>query len=260
MLPAWLLALIVLIVCSAIGVYYLNPDLYWFVPEGFDVRSDAAACESERTLCINAGFGNSKCTTAYNTCTAAAAAKNPLVSKTTPAPSSPNQIGSSAAATQAFVKMYKDGSYAGDLGTGDKTNANVYNTVQAAALAGIDPKDTVSYKKFLDSIASRRSVEYDKPTDYDLSLAQGDDTGYSGAAVGAKYSPNQVILKPHMTPAELKAAIAASVLSDKGTKAQKIKEDSIQVPTLRDMIRNDVKKAVREEIDEINNEYEIKYE
>jgi len=258
-MPAWLLALIVLIVSSAIGVYYLNPQHYWFVPEGFDVRSDAAACETERTLCINAGFTNSRCTATYNTCTSAAAAKNPLVSKTTPSLSSPTQL-TSAEAAEAYAKTYKDGSYAGDLATGDKTMANIYTMKRDAALTGTNINQSDSYKKFLASIASRSSVEYPKPTSNQLSLAQGDDTGYSGRAIGGTYKPNQVVLKPHMTPAELKAALTASVPSDNGTQAQKIKEDTIQVPSIRDMIRRDVKQAVKEELDAINNEYEVRYE
>jgi hypothetical protein len=229
------------------------------VPEGFDVRSDAAACERQRTVCIEAGGTNATCTATYNRCTAAAAAKNPLVSKTTPSSSSPTQL-TSAEAAEAYAKSYRDGSYAGDLTTGDRTLANIYTMKRDAALTGTNINQSDSYKKFLASIASRSSVEYNKPTADQLSLAQGDDTGYSGRALGGSYKPNQIVLKPHMTPAQLKAAISASVASDNGTQAQKIKEDTIQVPSIRDMIRRDVKQAVKEEIDAINNEYEVQYD
>ena len=259
--PAWLLALVTLIVCSAIGVYYLNPELYkGLVPEGYTVRTDQAKCEASRTACIEAGGGNATCTTIYNDCTMKAALANPNVSTTANAPGSTTQTATSASAAQNYAANYRDGSYTGDLGSGDKTLLDEYKVKQSAALTGIRAASSDAYKKLLASLSERTTNGggADKPTDAQLSLAQGDDTGYSGAA--ADYKPHQQIIRPHMTPAEVNAAIQARVSADRGTQAQTIQEESVLTPSVRDMIRNDVKKAIKDEIRDINNEYEIQYE
>ena len=260
----WLLALIVLVLSSAIGVYYLNPALYSFVPEGFfSVRTDAQECERIRTACIEDGSDNATCTSIYNDCTKDAALANKNVSTTANKPSDPTQAATSASSAQTYATNYKDGSYTGDLGTGDKTLSNEFEAKQKAALTGLTVESSDAYKKLLASLSERTTLYArdgpDKPTDSQLSLAQGDDTGYSGSAA-ADYKPHQEIIRAHMTPTELKAAIQANVTYDKGTQAQAIQDASILTPSVRDMIRNDVKKAIRDEMNEINNEYEIKYE
>jgi hypothetical protein len=63
-----------------------------------------------------------------------------------------------------------------------------------------------------------------------------------------------------MTPTEIKQAILAKVAADRGTQAQAIQESAVLTPSLRDMIRSDVKKAIKDEIRNINNEYEIEYD
>ena len=262
MIQPWLLALITLIVCSAIGVYYLNPALYTFVPEGFfSVRTDQKKCEASRTACIEAGGDNKTCTTIYNDCTMKAALANPTVSTTANAPGDPTQTATSASAAELYAANYKDGTYTGDLGSGDKTLANEYNIKKAKALTGITVESSDAYKKLLASLSERTITGggANKPTDAQLSLAQGDDTGYSGSAA-ADYKPHQEIIRPHMTPTQIKAAILAKVAADKGTQAQEIQESAILTPSLRDMIRSDVKKAIKDEIRDINNEYEIQYE
>lgn len=260
--PAWLLALITLVVCAAIGVYYLNPELYSFVPEGFfSVKTDQEKCERDRTACIEAGGDNKTCTTIYNDCTMKAALSNPNVSITANAPGNPTQTATSASAAGLYAASYKDGTYTGDLGTGDKTLQNEYNAKLSKALTGLPVESSDAYKKLLASLSERTTTGGGsvKPTAQQLSLAQGDDTGYSGQAA-ANYKPHQEIIRPHMTPTELKAAILAKVAADRGTQAQTIQESSVLTPSVRDMIRNDVKKAIRDEIRDINNEYEIQYE
>lgn len=185
--PAWLLALITLIVCSAIGVYYLNPALYTSVPDGFVSKEQNASPDSHA----------------------------------------------------------------------DSEEDNAVSE----GLTGTVVPESDSYKKLLASLNERTlsGGGADKPTAAQLSLAQGDDTGYSGTGV-ADYKPHQEIIKPHMTPTQLKAAIQAKVAADRGTQAQTIQEESVLTPSVRDMIRNDVKKAIKDEIRDINNEYEIQYD
>jgi hypothetical protein len=257
-MPPWLLALIVLVVCSAIGVYYLNPKL---LSEGFfSVRTDAAACERDRTSCIEDGSDNATCTSIYNDCTKDAALANKNVSTTKNAPGDPTQTATSSSAAQIYAKT-KDAT--GDLGTGDKTLQNEYNSRRDSTLTGTTVKSSDAYKKLLTSLSERATLYArdgaDKPSDLQLSLAQGDDTGYSGVE-SANYKPHQEIIKAHMTPTELKAAIQAKVTADKGTQAQAIQDASIMTASVRDMIRTDVKKATRDAMNEINNEYEIKYD
>lgn len=260
--PSWLLALTTLVICSAVGVYYLNPALYSFVPEGFfSVRTDQAKCETSRTACIEAGGDNKTCTTIYNDCTMKAALANTKISTTANAPGDPTQTATSASAAELYAANYKDGTYTGDLGSGDKTLENAYTVKKNTALTGIKLPESDAYKKLLASLSERTftgggSV---KPTTMQLSLAQGDDTGYSGT-VSAEYKPNQQIIRPHMTPQQIRSAITAKVAADKGTQAQTIQESAVLTPSLRDMIRNDVKKAIKDEIRDINNEYEIQYE
>lgn len=257
-MPPWLLALITLIVSSAIGVYYLNPKLYTSVPEGFfTVKTDQAKCEASRTSCIEVGGDNATCTTIYNDCTMKAALANPNVSLATNAPGDPTQTGTSASAAQTYATNYKDGSY---TGSGDKTLSNEYVAKQRAALSGMASQSSDSYKKLLASLSERTTTGggADKPTELQLSLAQGNNTGYPGLTA-AEYKAHQEIIKPHMTPTEVKTAIQANVAADKGTQAQTIQEGATLTPSVRDMIRNDVKKAIKDEIRLINNEYEIQY-
>jgi len=191
-----------------------------------------------------------------------AALANPNVSGVANSPSDPSQTATSSSSAQAYASSYNDGSYTGDLRSGDKTLANEYAAKQKAALSGMSVESSDAYKKLLASLKERGITtgrDADKPTNLQLSLAQGDDTGYSGAAA-APYKPHQEIIRPHMTPTELKAAILAKVAADRGTQAQTIQEDSILTPSVRDMIRSDVKKAIKDEINDINNEYEISYE
>lgn len=274
MIPAWLLALITLVICSAIGVYYLNPELYTgLVPEGFFVDNHSyirkqaqRKCETDRNTCIEGGTDNATCSKIYTDCTAKAASENKGVSTVSNAPSDPTQIGSSASASRTYATNYKgrDPSYIGDLATNDKTWDNIYDSKKTAALVGTPAKDSEEYKKFLKSVKERAAI-YDKdgkhrPTDMQLSLAQGDNTGSLGVAVGADYKPNQEIIKAHMTPTQIKTLIAAKAKADLNTQAQAIQDSAVITPSIREMIRNDIKNAIREEIDAINNEYEIQYE
>ena len=72
----------------------------------------------------------------------------------------------------------------------------------------------------------------------------------------SEYSSGVQKIKPHQTP-NTPSTITASLRSDEGTVADAGKGDEL---SLRSQIRRDVKQAIRDEFDEIDNEYEIIYE
>jgi len=83
----------------------------------------------------------------------------------------------------------------------------------------------------------------------------------SGAQIGqdimAGYKALQNRIKPHQTPQNIPKPLSASLASDMGTAADEGQEIGL---TLRSQIRNDINQAVQEEVDDIDNEYLIKYE
>jgi hypothetical protein len=73
------------------------------------------------------------------------------------------------------------------------------------------------------------------------------------------YTSRPQPIKPHETPKGEESIITAKVRSDEGTDAE-YGADTGKMESLRSMIRRDIKQAIREELDAINNEYEIVYE
>jgi hypothetical protein len=278
-LPPWALAIIVLLVSCVVGTYYVKGDIFkGLVPEGFFAGGSLASytrrqaqlkCETDRAACVDNKTPNVICTDIYNRCTAAAAAANTDVSKVTNAPSDPGQAASSAAAAQTYAKGYGDKTFTGDKGTGNTMLLDEYQARRDLANAQApywkqSAAQTDAYKKLLASLATREVTEGGrgkKPTDAQLSLAQGDETGYSGAAqTTGNYVPSQQVIPPHVTPEQLKALITAKLASDRNTQAQTIQEDSMLTPSIRSQIRDDVRQAIRDEIADLNNEYEIQYD
>jgi hypothetical protein len=254
-------------------------------------------CDTDFYTCTGAGTDIGSCTTIYNKCTAAAAAAASASATTgtvSSAPSDTNQLGSAVAAIAAA----KAGGKAGSLVSGDKTTSAEYQAELKAALSGspivrtdaykaflaahpmladrakyqveqaansksVSPANTDTYKAFLASLASRSVTDSSggaPPTNNQLALAQGEGDGVGSTDTKGTYTPNQDIIAAHVTPAQLKALITAKLASDAGTQAEKINEDSILTPSVRAQIRNDVRKVIRDEIDAINNEYEIQYD
>jgi hypothetical protein len=262
-----------------VGTYYVKGDTFkGLVPEGFFASGSLASytrrqaqlkCETDRAACVDNKTPNVVCTDIYNRCTAAAAEANTDVSKTTPAPSDAAQAASSAAAAQTYAANYGDKTFTGDKGTGNTTLLDEYEARRDLANAQApywkqSAAQTEAYKKLLASLATREVTEEGrgkKPTDAQLSLAQGDETGYSGAAqTTGNYVPSQQVIPPHVTPEQLKALITAKLASDRNTQAQTIQEDSMLTSSVRSQIRDDVKQAIRDEIADLNNEYEIQYD
>lgn len=88
----------------------------------------------------------------------------------------------------------------------------------------------------------------------DASMAQGDQSYFDPMAV---YKGIQNRIRPHDTPLTQPTPLRASLASDVGTGADDGQEIGL---TLRSQIRSDINQAVEEEIDDIDNEYLIKYE
>lgn len=267
-MPPWLLALIVLLLSCAVGAYYAGGK--WakgLVPEGFSAGSiqafkrkqAQAQCDTDFNTCINAGTDIGSCTTIYTKCVAAASAAD---TDTSTAPSAPSNVNQGSSSAVAAIAAAKAAGSAGDLASGDTTTSAEYQAELKSALSGAPVTQTDAYKALLASLASRTVTDGSggaKPTADQLALAQGDGGSGSGQTTGT-YTPNQDVIAAHVTPDQLKALITAKLASDAGTQAQKIQEDSILTPSVRSQIRNDVKKTIRDEIDAVNNEYEIQYD
>ncbi len=262
--------------------------------QSYTRRQAQAKCDRDFYTCTGAGTDVKSCTTIYNTCTAAATAANTDISTVAPAASNTNQTSSSAPAAIAAARAAGN---AGNLASGNTTTSAQYQAEQAAILAGIpitqttayrafllahpmladraryqiaqaatpnsiSPTNTDAYKAFLDSLATRTVTDGSggaPPTAAQLLAAQGD--GGSGTAeTTGNYVPNQTVIPPHITPAYLQSLITARLASDAGTQAQVIQQESVLTPSVRSQIRDDIKKAIREEIAAVNNEYEIQYD
>lgn len=101
------------------------------------------------------------------------------------------------------------------------------------------------------------------------SVIQQLDKGMNIPVIGAggqdhpptpSYTPSQQVLPPHKTPMTQPQALTATSTTDGFTGVANIQADAILTPSVRQMIRDDVKKAVKDELTTIQNEYEIVYE
>jgi len=155
------------------------------------------------------------------------------------------------------------------------------STTPLAYSSPSDIPDTDSkFKNLLNAIKQRTGSSSIFPTDSSLSLASGgqdasggdhikgkgqDASGGKGQgqgqdASGSTYTPNQDVILPHQYPLTPQSTLTANVPTDAGTQAQDILNGSILSPSMRQMIRTDVKNAVREEANNLQNQYEITYE
>lgn len=249
-MQAWLLALLVLIGVCAIGAYYVHntPSGIYDSAEGFDSsgnvtvalrRTAQLACEKDFTSCLEKGIPNKTCTTAYNVCNTDAQALSTAVS-TTSAPGSATL--SSAPGALAYAKAK------GMTGAGDAVEWAKSGDMlkwQYGTSENIDPK----MKELRDKIENGY-----KPGEADFNAAQN----LGNTDTLSEYSSRPQKIKPHETPAVNPRVITATLKSDQGTDADLGHHTGMA--SLRSQIRRDVRDAVREEMEEINNEYEIRYE
>ena len=247
-MKAWLLALIVLVLSCAVGAYYVGGS--WTGLEGFasSPKKDAQRkCETEFQMCIDVKYGdNAACTKTYNACNAAAQKLDTTVSTVPNAPSSGTQF--SAAGAVAYTKA-RDASM---MGKGDATEWAKSGDMLQTQTHGSPNPDT----KFLAELRDKMIKGY-VPTKQEISAAQGkgyfdwlEDESDDLKDNLAKYFSSKKTIKPHETPVSKPPPVTAKTDSN----------DEDEEDSLRDQIRRDVQKAVKEEIDEIDNEYEIVYD
>jgi hypothetical protein len=281
----WLLALIVLVGVCAIGAYYVhNTESYIYDAEGFDASGNLASflknqalakCDKEYSFCMETGkSNNTTCTALYNVCNTAAVALDTNISKVNNAAGSSTNT-SSAAGALAYAKGL------GMTGAGDAVDFAKSGDLLKWQYGGTkpfdtDPTTTESTDTNIDDIFDdttpldpkmlelKKKIEKGyKPDSIDFKSAQGlgiiteseNDVISLYSRLSDYYARPQKI-KPHETPKEQKI-ITAKVRSDEGTDADNGADTGL---SLRSMIRRDIKQAVREELDSINNEYEIVYE
>lgn len=247
------LAFVLLVVVAAIGAYIIYspksglPEGYT-EQEGFDEASRAAAlqCEKSYNECLKAGSSIETCTKQSSVCLSAIT--NPSVSQVTKAPSTGAGTSSSAAAT-------------GTAGQTTPTPSADYSAMASAALTGVPATLSSEWNNFLKQVQTNLSSSAVKPTDKQLDLVQGAGVAPVLTATPS-YTPSQTVIKPHEQVPKMLPTMTALAATDKNTQAQQIALDSVYTPSIRQMIRDDVKDVVREEVEanQIHNPYAINYE
>lgn len=276
-MQAWLFALLVLIGVCAIGAYYVNNTCSGIF-EGFDSSGNLtvalkkiaqANCNKDYAACLEKGNSNSSCTATYNVCNTAAQALSTSVSTVNNAPGSTTTL-SSAAGALAYAKSK------GMTGAGDALdvarsgkllnlqygNASLYDNDPTTTETSVGSDETPLDPK-MKELKEKIQKGY-KPNAADFKAAQGlgvinegdDDLISLYSRLSDYYSRPQKI-KPHETPVVKPTVITATLKSDQGTGAD---DGADELLSLRSQIRRDVKDAVREEMEEIDNEYEIRYD
>jgi hypothetical protein len=193
---------------------------------------------------LDEGGQTVSCTSAYNTCIANIT--NPSVSAT------PNAGTTGKSASSAVT--------ARGTPTTPATDAD-YQALASQALTGQTATLTPELKTFMEQVKGKMSIEYPAPNASQLGAAQGQDATGSLIVPGgllndpATYKAFQQIIKPHETPTPLTPGLTAN---QKG--AEQVQANAILTPSMRQMIREDVRKAVGEELDSLQNEYEITYD
>jgi hypothetical protein len=249
-MKAWLLALIVLVLSSFVGAYYVGGS--WTGLEGFasSPKKDAQRkCETEFQKCVDSGGDRSACTKTYNTCNEDAQKLDTTVSTVPNAPSSGTQF--SAAGAVAYAKA-KDASM---MGKGDATEWAKSGDMLRTQTYGSSNPDTTFLAELRDKmvkgyVPNKEEVAKAQGTGYfDWLEKEGDDLKNNLAS----YFASKKTIKPHETPVSKPPPVTAKTNS-------KSDDDDDESDSLREQIRRDVQRAVKEEVDEIDNEYEIVYD
>ena len=102
------------------------------------------------------------------------------------------------------------------------------------------------------------------PTDQQLSLAQGqEEEGQVQAQAqgqGSPYKPAPQIIRPDGFPRTAQPQLTAIAASDAGTQAEQIRASSPPTASLREMIRDDIKNTIKDELNNVDHPYSINYE
>lgn len=243
-MPEWLVALVILVAVCAIGVYYVN-GFHGLVPEGFfDRRADQQKCDSDYQACLKTAT-NATCTAAYNTCNASAFS-SPSPSAKVPEAS---QSGSSAVAALANASAEMRGNSATHAKLSQESMGVTSSSASPPAPLSLDPKA----QSVLGSINKI-------PTDQQLSLAQGQEEESQAQEPGSPYNPGPQIIRPDGFPRTPQPQLTAIAASDAGTQAEQIRTSSPPTASLREMIRDDIKNTIKDELNNVDHPYSINYE
>jgi len=140
------------------------------------------------------------------------------------------------------------------------SRTNVCDTVKAICLSnGNNPIECsanyIKCNKIIGSLTDSSGQSFWEPPNDFGPLYLNKLAGHS-----SEYTPSETRLWPHETPVAPSPSLTPIVPSDAGTQAQSIWDSTTGItPSLRQNIRDDVKKAVNSSIKELQNEYEVKY-
>jgi hypothetical protein len=97
------------------------------------------------------------------------------------------------------------------------------------------------------------------PSNSNLTMIQGgsiaNPTPVTGEQVQAAYKAYQQVIKPHQQLPEYKSNVAITVPTDKGTLAEKIREETVATPSIQQNIRQEIDDVVKDEL----NPYFVSY-
>lgn len=253
-IPPWFVAVVVLLIVSFAGAYIVNS-----FPEGFSVISQraSAACEAAYQACISSGqnqtdfaanvLKNQACTNTYNTCELAANAQNTDVNRGSTTPSYYSLWGDISDNT-ADPDYYKirvpryDSLQSEVLPQNGATSDTEYNDIQGGAPVSGSNVLTDS----LSSAAATISAGLAASTIAPATGGQDSQTAY------ATTSPAQRRIYPHQHPLARLPTMTAS--------GGQTPSSSTSMASVRQMIRDDVKHAIHDEMKGVRNEYEISYD
>lgn len=282
--PAWLVALLILIGVCAIGVYIINTADSG-IAEAFSAASEArAACERNMKKCLDpvskGGDGDTlaNCTRKYQTCIGNSGTSIDSSGQTIDTQGARNlQRALQACETdKAACILNPRGRNCNTeytqcrnraYGSGEAGAANPdYTRLRDQVFNDQNNKfstDSQDYSKelktFLKAVQGNVGVDYPDPTDEQIERASGGGLLNNDTSFGANYSGSTTTITPGQIPPALLRDILVKLNSEKGTQAQQIRESAPIAPSLRQQIRNDVQDAVEDELDTIRNEYEVKY-
>lgn len=224
------------------------------VPEGFfDRRADQQKCDSDYQACLKTAT-NATCTAAYNTCNASAFSPSSPSSAKVPEAS---QSGSSAVAALANTSAEMRGNSATD-----NTYKDAYAKLSQESMGVTSSSASPPAPLSLDPKAQSVLGSINKiPTDQQLSLAQGQEEGQGESqGQGSPYKPAPQIIRPDGFPRTAQPQLTAIAASDAGTQAEQIRASSPPTASLREMIRDDIKNTIKDELNNVDHPYSINYE
>ena len=302
MISPAVLAFIILVIVASLGVYIINTgNMYETEGFSAVSRQAALDCEKEYIACLknNTITDKSKCQTDYYACIKRIT--NPSVSTATPASSIAQFKSSSVASAGALRSDTGTYDESGNPTGATKTRLDeIYKLLNAGAGERGQTADklasytaslgtlTPEFRKFLEQVQSRVGTEIVDPTPAQLALAQGsgvlpettitttsgtvtvpslggtkDKPVYlTGEQILALYSPAIKKIKPHQKPTEDLPSMEPEVDDEDDTEYAEIQRGRTRTASIRQMIRDDVAKVVREEVygSRIGNPYEVTYD